>query len=107
MPLLEVESESFEAASTIFGQRIAGQVTSALDHLVGALSGTGAMAGSDEAGTNWAASYDESARLAVEGLTDLGNACYQLAGLLQQTGFNHASAERASTAGSGAGAVDR
>lgn len=108
MPRVDVDSASFEAASTVFGQRIAAQLTSATEALVNQLADSGAMAGSDEAGTTWAQSYDHGARLAVAGLSDLTNACYQLAGLLEQTGFNHASAESASTAGGGqARAADR
>lgn len=107
MPRVDVETESFEAASVVFGQRIASQISSAVDSLLAGLSGSAAMAGSDEGGTSWAASYDEGAVLTVHGLEDLGNACYQLAGLLQQTGFNHGSAESASTAGGGSASVDR
>lgn len=107
MPRVDIDSESFEAASTVFGQRIASQLTSATEKLIGQLSGSGAMAGSDEAGTNWAQSYDKGAALAIDGLSDLTNACYQLAALLEQTGFNHGSAESASTAGHARTTVDR
>lgn len=107
MPRVAIDTTTFEAASVVFGQRLTGRLSSIIDTLLRGLSGTGAMAGSDQAATTWAASYDGASRLAVETMTDLGNACYSLAGLLQQTGFNHASAESASTPGAGHAAADR
>ncbi|MEO9134327.1 MAG: hypothetical protein ABI301_04930 [Jatrophihabitantaceae bacterium] len=57
------------------------------------------MAGTDPSGTTWATQYDEGAIRAVSGLQAMVNANLQRSGLLEQTGFNHAAADSASTAG--------
>jgi hypothetical protein len=52
------------------------------------------------AGRSWAGAYDDAAALAVGVTSDVVNGCYQLAALLQQTGFNYGRAESWSTPGS-------
>jgi hypothetical protein len=93
---IDVEPEVYDAASKVFGQQVTQQLTTAVTDLQDALSGTGAMAGSDPGGTTWAAAYDQAVAVTVGGMTDLTNACYKIAAMLEQTGFNHGMAEDAS-----------
>jgi hypothetical protein len=93
---IDVEPRVFDAASTVMGTTVAGQLTDALQTLSAALSGCGSMAGSDSAGTRWAGAYDPAAADAVSTAADLANASSTVAALLEQTGFNHGMAEAAS-----------
>jgi hypothetical protein len=93
---IDVEPQTYDAASKVFGGKVYTQLLSAEEKLEGALAGTGAMAGSDPAGVAWAASYDEVARDVHTVLIDLETACLKIAVMLQQTGFNHGMAESAS-----------
>lgn len=93
---IDVEPEVFDAASAVFGDKIYSQLLKAGGDLEGALAGSGAMAGSDPAGVQWASSYDEAARDTHAVLIDLETACMKIAVMLQQTGFNHGMAESAS-----------
>ena len=69
-------------------------VSGALDTLVAALDGCGAMAGSDEGGLAWAADYDDATRTALSAGADLDNALYTVVCLLERTGLNHESGRR-------------
>lgn len=99
---IQVDPAVFGAASAIMGQAVAGELAQAGAALGSGLGGTAAMAGSDPGGVAWAGSYDEAAAVTAGGVADLANACRQVAALLEQTGFNHSSAESASTPGQGA-----
>jgi guanyl-specific ribonuclease Sa len=99
-PRLVVDPVTYDAASMAFGTEIAGQVSRACLGLLDELAGCVAMAGSDPAGRGWADAYDEAAALTVGVTADVVNGCYQLAALLQQTGFNYSRAESWSTPGS-------
>jgi hypothetical protein len=57
------------------------------------------MAGADPAGRSWAGAYDDAAALTLGVTQDVVNGCFQLAALLQQTGFNYGRAESWSTPG--------
>ncbi|HEX5495989.1 MAG TPA: hypothetical protein VFX70_15580 [Mycobacteriales bacterium] len=96
IPPIDVEPEQYSAASAVFGQDMAGGLSRAWSALTGGLQGCAAMAGSDPGGTAWAAQYDPAAAATVGMITDLANACTQIAALLEQTGFNHGMAESAS-----------
>ncbi len=96
VPPIDVEPEVFDAASKVMGQNVTGQLTTALTNLEDALAGTGGMAGTDPGGTKWASSYDQAVSATVGAMTDLTDACYMLAAMLEQTGFNHGMAESAS-----------
>lgn len=96
IPLIDLEPETFSAASAVFGKDIAGGLFQARGTLVSGLADSAAMAGSDPAGASWASSYDPAARATAAAITDLGNACTRLAALLEQTGLNHGMAESAS-----------
>lgn len=93
---IAVNPAFYHVASSIMGQEVATQLLQAMNGLTGGLSGSGGMAGSDESGQAWADAYDEAASTAVGGMSDLVNACRQLAAMLEQTGFNHSAAEDAS-----------
>lgn len=93
---IDVEPDTFHAASQVFGDTVYTQLTTTTKALENALQGTGAMAGSDPAGTKWASTYDEAARDVHGVMVDLASAAMKLAVMLQQTGFNHGRAESAS-----------
>lgn len=95
--VLDVTPEHFAAASRVFGATVAHELASHGRRLSAALFGCVSMAGTDPAGASWAASYDDAAAAAVLAMQDATNACYRLAALLEQTGFNYAGAESAST----------
>ncbi|WP_216636187.1 hypothetical protein [Mycobacterium sp. IS-3022] len=65
------------------------------------LGQTGAMAGSDDEGTAWAASYDARAREILDAVNDLTLAMENYGGVVIQAGHNHAIAEHNATPGSG------
>jgi hypothetical protein len=68
---------------------------------VSGLAATASMAGSDDDGRAWAASYDERARDILGGVNDLTAALDNYAGVMFQAGFNHAIAEYNSGSGGG------
>lgn len=92
-PPIDVQPETFEAASQIFGKELAGDLWLNRSTLAGGLGDTAEMAGSDAAGTSWAGSYDPAAQATAGAIEDLANACSQLGSMLQLTGFNHGLAE--------------
>ncbi len=101
MPRVAVDPPGYLAGSTVFGCDIAIGLWNAVADLGGALAGSGGMAGTDPAGAAWSDAYDAAAADATGVTQDVLNGCYQLAGLLAATGFNHASANLASTPGAG------
>jgi guanyl-specific ribonuclease Sa len=98
---VRVHPEAYQAACTVIGEGLATSVFHAGWQLVGDLAGGAGMAGSDPVGASWAAPYDRATETALEVTADVVNACYRLAGLLQQTGFNYGRAETASVPGAG------
>lgn len=98
---IQVDPAVFGAASAVMGQKVAGQLWQAAASLGSGSGGSAAMAGSDPGGVAWARSYDEAAPVAAGGVADLANACFQIAALLEWTGFNHSSAESASNPAGG------
>lgn len=93
---IDVEPETFDAASKVVGHDMAGRLTEAVADLEHGLAMTAGMAGSDPGGTRWASAYDEAASATAGVVTDLANACAKIAEMLEQTGFNHGAAEDAS-----------
>lgn len=106
MVLIRVETDSYRAASAIFGGTIGPDLLDAAGRLSATLSGTGGMAGVDPAGTKWASAYDTAARTLGQGIMQAVGASFSMAMLLEHTGLNHARAETASTPGGGAGVAD-
>jgi hypothetical protein len=78
---------------------VAGEVYDAFAVNVGILGGTGAMAGTDDAGTAWATSYDARAKEVLETIDDLTMTMQNYGGVVIQAGYNHAVAEHNATAG--------
>ena len=97
--LLVVEPSGYAATARLLGDTVAECVRLAWVGLHVELDGSSGMAGSDDVGTEWGASYDAAAEQATQATEDIGNACYQLATLLEQTGINYDSADQASVPG--------
>jgi hypothetical protein len=97
----DVDPETFY----LVGKRLyelAGQMYDAFAVNVVMLGETGAMAGSDDAGTAWATSYDARAREILDAVNDLTLAMENYGGVVIQAGHNHAIAEHNATPGAGA-----
>lgn len=97
----DVDPETFY----LVGKRLyelAGQMYDAFAVNVAILGETGAMAGSDDAGTAWAASYDARAREILDAVNDLTVAMENYGGVVIQAGYNHAMAEHNAAPGAGA-----
>lgn len=97
----DVDPETFY----LVGKRLyelAGQMYDAFAVNVAILGETGAMAGSDDAGTAWAASYDARAREILDAVDDLTVAMENYGGVVIQAGHNHAMAEHNATPAGGA-----
>jgi hypothetical protein len=90
---IDVEPDTYDAASKVFGQEITGELTTTFTGLDHELSSTAAMAGTDPGGSKWAASYDQAATATFDAMTTANDACFQLAAMLEMTGFNHGMAE--------------
>ena len=99
MSPIRIDTYTFDAASAVYGGDIAPMLSTAGSDLSNALVGTGAMAGTDEAGTKWASSYDSAAAQLMPAISDAITASYKMAILLERTGFNHGQAESMSTPG--------
>ena len=78
---------------------LAGDVYDAFAVNVRILGETGTMAGTDDAGTAWAASYDGRASEVLGAVNDLTLAMENYGGVVIQAGYNHAVAEYNATPG--------
>jgi hypothetical protein len=97
----DVDPETFY----LVGKRLyelAGQMYDAFAVNIAILGETGAMAGSDDAGTAWATSYDARAREIFDAVNDLTLAMENYGGVVIQAGHNHAIAEHNATPSAGA-----
>ncbi len=95
---VDVDSDTFYAVGGRLFE-LAGEVYDAFAVNVGILGGTGAMAGTDDAGTAWATSYDARAREVLGAVNDLTLAMQNYGGVVIQAGYNHSVAEYNATAG--------
>jgi hypothetical protein len=93
--VLDVHPVGYDTAARTFGEDIAGGIGAAVDVLLADLSACYGMAGNDDTAQSWAPNYDDSARSATRAFTDLTNAAYRLAALLEQCAINYAGAEAA------------
>ncbi len=93
----DVDSDTFYAVGGRLFE-LAGEVYDAFAVNVAILGGTGAMAGTDDAGTAWATSYDSRARDVLGAVNDLTAAMQNYGGVVIQAGYNHAVAEYNATA---------
>ncbi len=91
--LVSVDPASYYAAAVCFGKDVAGDVQRAEATLASALAGTERIAGSDEAGSAWAAEYDRVAGATSQTINDAARAALTVADLLRQSGLNHAMAD--------------
>jgi hypothetical protein len=98
-PTVVVETEDLAAAARSISVNVAQPMTASSDRLVCGLLDSGAMAGDDAAGTQWASRYDQAAWSALAATQDVVNGAIKLAGLFAQTARNYAAADSASTAG--------
>jgi hypothetical protein len=95
---LDVDSETYYAVGDRLFE-LAGDVYDAFAVNVRILGDTGAMAGTDDAGTAWATSYDGRAKEVLESVNDLTRALENYGGVVIQAGYNHAVAEYNATPG--------
>jgi len=94
----EVDTEQFYAVGKqLFAN--AGELFDAFDVNVKILGDTGAMAGTDDAGTAWATSYDGRVAEVLGAVNDLTVAMENYGGVVIQAGYNHAVAEHNATPG--------
>ncbi len=106
MPIvLDVYPVGYTDAAYVLGDLVAEKVRLAWLGLQATLDGMAGMAGSDDVGSSWGASYDAAAASASRTTEDTCNACYQLAALLEQTAINYEGADAASVPGSSARAA--
>jgi hypothetical protein len=94
----DVDSDTYYAVgSRLF--ELAADVYDAFGVNVRILGDTGAMAGTDDAGTAWAQSYDSRAKEVLDSVNDLTAALQNYGGLVIQAGYNHAVADYNATPG--------
>ncbi|MBO0728488.1 MAG: hypothetical protein J2P57_04465 [Acidimicrobiaceae bacterium] len=94
MPAVVVEATGYlDAVGQLAGANRA--VIEAVNTLTDTLYGTGAMAGSDTGGSQWAASYDPAAAKLVQAGSAMGEALANMANLLNGSLANHAGADHA------------
>jgi hypothetical protein len=96
----DVDPETYYAVGKGLFEK-AGKLYDAFNVNVGILAGTESMAGTDDAGTAWAASYDERASEVLGAANDLMRAMENYGGVVIQAGYNHAVAEHNATPGKG------
>lgn len=93
---IDTDPDLWQSAASAVGDRVGPALADAAGALNGTLAQCGGMAGSDPAGHAWAAAYDPAAADLASALADATNACFQLAAMLQASGYNYAAAEAAS-----------
>lgn len=101
MTVQDVDPETFYGVGARLFE-LAGDMYDAFQVNVTILGETGAMAGSDDAGTAWAASYDPRVGEVLGAVNDLTLALENYGGVIVQAGYNHAIAEHNATPGAGA-----
>jgi hypothetical protein len=94
----DVDPETYYAVGNGLFEK-AGKLYDAFNVNVGILGGTGAMAGTDDAGMAWATSYDERVVEVLGAVNDLTQAMENYGGVVIQAGYNHAVAEHNATPG--------
>lgn len=92
MTVQEVDPETFYAVGKSLFEK-AGRLYDAFNVNVAILGDTAAMAGTDDTGTAWAASYDQRVSEILSAVNDLTQAMENYGGVVLQAGHNHAIAE--------------
>lgn len=98
MTVQDVDPEMYYAVGNGLFEK-AGKLYEAFSVNISILGDTGSMAGSDEDGRAWAASYDERAKEVLGAANDLIKALENYGGVVIQAGYNHAVAEHNATPG--------
>ena len=98
MTVQDVDPATFYSVGTRLFE-LAGDVYDAFAVNVNILGQTAAMAGTDDAGTAWATSYDGRASEVLGAVNDLTLALENYGGVVIQAGYNHAVAEYTATPG--------
>lgn len=101
MTVQDVDPETFYGVGARLFE-LAGDMYDAFQVNVTILGDNGAMAGSDDAGTAWAQSYDARVGEVLGAVNDLTLTLENYGGVIVQAGYNHAVAEHNATPGSGA-----
>ena len=96
MAPIRIDPNEVEDAADALGRTVAPGLDTAIQTLISSLGGSPGMAGSDSAGADWARAYDTAAAEILAGVSDVVNATYKLAGLLEMAWGNHARADRES-----------
>ncbi|GAA1456556.1 hypothetical protein [Williamsia maris] len=104
MTTLTVDPAQYAAAASDLNT-VAQKTQSAIGALTGGLGGSDGMGGSDNAGVEWATSYDEGARAVLDAASSAVGAAGNVAQRLHATGENHAQADASSTIGGGKATV--
>lgn len=94
----DVDTDTYYAVGTRLFE-LAREVYDAFAVNVRILGETGAMAGTDDAGTAWATSYDGRAKEVLDSVNDLTKALENYGGVVIQAGYNHAVADYNATPG--------
>ncbi|WP_260761940.1 hypothetical protein [Mycobacterium sp. SMC-4] len=101
MTVQDVDPDTFYAVGEgLFSK--AGALYDAFSVNVAILGETAAMAGTDDTGTAWAASYDQRVAEILSAVNDLTQAMENYGGVVIQAGYNHAVAEHNATPDRGA-----
>jgi hypothetical protein len=98
MTVQDVNPDTFYAVGKGLFEK-AGKLFDAFNVNVAILSDTAAMAGTDDTGTAWAASYDQRVGEILAAVNDLTRAMENYGGVVIQAGYNHAVAEHNATPG--------
>jgi hypothetical protein len=94
MTKIKIDTDQIEDAADVFGTQVAQGVFDAASTL--AFASSGGMAGNDDAGDTWSASYDQAAKTVMGVTADVINGSYKLASMLLLTGDNHKRADELS-----------
>lgn len=98
MTVQDVDPDMYYAVGNGLFEK-AGKLYDAFSVNINILGDTGSMAGSDDDGKAWAASYDERAKEVLGATNDLIKALENYGGVVIQAGYNHAVAEHHATPG--------
>ncbi|QZT57907.1 hypothetical protein [Mycolicibacterium austroafricanum] len=98
MTVQDVDPDTFYAVGKGLFEK-AGKLYDAFNVNLAILGDTAAMAGTDDTGTAWAASYDQRVGEILAAVNDLTRAMDNYGGVVIQAGYNHAVAEHNATLG--------
>ena len=98
MTVQDVDADTYYAVGKGLFEK-AGKLYDAFNVNVGILGPTGSMAGTDDSGKAWAATYDQRAGEVLGAANDLIAALENYGGVIIQAGYNHAVAEHNATVG--------